>query len=216
MKYVFLEEQDAIKFRDAVIAMNIPKVEGIIQKEEVVSFRPKIKIIGLPPVCEEEDLLHEINTRNGIDRLEIQIVNKFTVPAQGKRNASVNAIIAFKKIETFLETLNKNKIQCFTRSCPVYEQVPILQCVRCLRFGHNGCRETVHCKKCGEPHFTKNCKSNIAFCVNCSRFNNARPKIKVNTAHNATNHLCPSLQHHINKEMGRVTGVEYDAAAFLE
>lgn len=58
-------------------------------------------------------------------------------------------------------------------SCKARDIYEVIQCYRCLRFGHmaNTCNEEIICGRCSGNHQTKNCGENFRKCVNCIRFN---------------------------------------------
>lgn len=76
-------------------------------------------------------------------------------------------------METFKLTLAKRKIIFGFSTSPIYENVKMLQCSKCLRFGHftRDCRSKLACRKCGSDHLYKDCTSETECCPNCSRAN---------------------------------------------
>lgn len=84
------------------------------------------------------------------------------------------------------------------RSCQVKDRLHVLQCGKCLRFGHktrNCSQNTVSCNHCGEGHFFNDCPSkddaSKRCCTNCKEMNTDNSKYAESACHNARSHSCP-------------------------
>lgn len=90
--------------------------------------------------------------------------------------------------------------------------IPLLQCFKCLQFGHtkNRCTNSFSvCSHCSSPqHGYKDCPvkadSSKANCHNCSEFNNRHNITNKSSAHSATSMHCPRLISMKNRTQQRV------------
>lgn len=95
----------------------------------------------------------------------------------------------------FKKTIRYVKFDTITcRAGPIFD---VVQCYRCLRFGHyaNTCDEEIACGKCDGPHQTKHCTENYRQCANCVRMNDKfaanEDQAETKTDHCATFQSCP-------------------------
>ena len=93
-------------------------------------------------------------------------------------------------------------------SCKFADHVWIMQCYRCLAFGHlaRDCKGAQHCGHCAKAHETKDCanKNQLPRCHNCLSKNNV---ISVDIKHSATDaERCPILSRKIKD---RIANTDY-------
>ena len=98
-----------------------------------------------------------------------------------------------------------NSIRIQNRSCRVFDRFHILQCGKCLEFGHktkNCTKDTVSCKHCGEEgHLFSECPkkdSNDKLC--CSNCKKTKSSTSVN--HSSKSHSCPQYIKRLEQAIG--------------
>lgn len=113
--------------------------------------------------------------------------------------------VCHKQFQAFMRT-PKPKIFLAKQRIHIYEDVPVLQCQRCCRFGHSssakGCKYTPRCRYCGADekgpggHRSKVCpKIKDPVCPNCTEYNEENEILPSEPpAHHAFNFKCPLLR----------------------
>ena len=97
-----------------------------------------------------------------------------------------------------------NKVKIGMRCCPIKDRVHVLQCGKCLNFGHKAtnCKnDKFTCAWCAEDHKTTECQqrnnqSNHK-CANCSK--SQTDDINAASHHNAFSKSCPFFKNQRNK-----------------
>lgn len=108
--------------------------------------------------------------------------------------------------------LHGNMIKVENRSCPIKDRFHVLQCGKCLEFGHRTkvCRkETVTCTHCAEGHKWKDCphkdmKEKLC-CSNCSATADGGISFASSTNHEVRSHKCPIYQRHLKRQIERTS-----------
>lgn len=64
--------------------------------------------------------------------------------------------------------LDKDRFVAGMQTFYVRRFLTVPQCGRCLRFGHESCKEKIRCFKCGSPdHKIRDCKTQVEMCIPC-------------------------------------------------
>lgn len=103
-----------------------------------------------------------------------------------------------------------NMIKVENRSCPIKDRFHVLQCGKCLEFGHRTkvCRkETVKCTHCAEDHMWKDCphkevKEKLC-CSNCLVTADRDSSFASSTNHEVRSRECPIYQRHLKRQIER-------------
>lgn len=180
-------EADQKTFRDAVVGLDI----GLLAKSQPLQ-NPLLKFVGVTAdmsddrikealVNQNKLLLRELNPND----LEIRIVRR----TKGRIPELVNIIL---RVNPALWTrLRDQKIRLGFQVIPVYDQSPVIQCFKCLEFGHVAkiCQNETVCGYCTETHDTRTCKNRSLspICRNCQ-------KAKRDCGHPAYSTLCLEWQ----------------------
>lgn len=186
-----------------------------ITAEPAKTLQPMVILKGVPKSVTQEELVDIITKQNDCISKnlsnESDLIYKFSL---GNRNANLyNAVIQASQpvwrtiIANQSVNLNHNRIH-------VENYIPILQCFKCLQFGHTKKRctnQTTICSHCSSTsHTYKDCafKSNPqeTRCHNCSEFNHKHNITNKNIAHSATSAYCPR---HIQTKRKVQTKINY-------
>lgn len=204
-KFIFSTAAELAAFEAKFRKIKEKCFQGVQIVKGSAKFQPKIKLIGVRLACSKEDLKNELLQSNeGLTPNAINIISTYTV--KKGQNETINAIVAFNDVELFKAVLQNGKMMCFFNSCRVYEECPVKECSRCLRFDHKvgACKFGQRCKNCGDSHNTKKCRGKQSNCINCVRYNNTFKNANLNTHHRSNNHLCPSRILHLDHEKRRI------------
>lgn len=121
---------------------------------------------------------------------EIKIIRGIPTK-QGKINWLLDVDKDSKKL-----LLAKRRICLDYERYRVVEFVPIVRCYKCQAYGHrsDNCENDLHCVKCADAHYFKDCKNDVIQCANCY-FEDASGKCD----HRADSPDCPIFQQYRNK-----------------
>lgn len=170
--------------------------EGVdLTVEEVKNKDPLLILRNVLVVNTDEDVLKALRNQNqgvfdGLDteenRVEIRYRRRTRNPHIGHIIVSVSPTIWRRAVEIGTVHIDLQRIR-------VEDQTPLVQCTRCLGFGHGKryCKETADlCGHCGGPHMRSECPDWLSgsppACRNCMK-----AKIEHGTQHNAFSHDCP-------------------------
>lgn len=106
-----------------------------------------------------------------------------------------------------------NVIKIENRSCPIKDRVHVLQCGKCLGFGHKTkvCRrEAVICTHCAGEHRWMDCpdmmEKDKLCCSNCQAASGAgNVSDEISTKHSARSHHCPVYLRHLQRQIERTS-----------
>ncbi|XP_023211198.1 uncharacterized protein LOC111626422 [Centruroides sculpturatus] len=156
--------------------------------------RPHVMIHSVPSTVDREDiptlilehnefLKHKYTTENIHEFFKI----KFNVGKKGGRY--INWVVETSP-ELRRQILKEGKLNIDWSRCRVSDFCPVLQCLRCCRFGHStrNCDLPKQiCSHCTEDHSYNKCpkRNNTPICCNC-KYERA-----LNCAHNARSGSCP-------------------------
>lgn len=172
----------------------IPSVEF----KSVVIRKPEIKIVRifteLPSVADIEEQLRTQNSWLKEAIFKIEQVYQISTPNQKYYNIIISCEIEVQEL-----FLNKGAVICNFNECKVYENISLLQCTKCVGYGHiaKECKNQIKCKKCADNHTTTDCTAETLKCANCFSANETNNK-NFNTRHNAAFDRCPVRLERIN------------------
>lgn len=180
-------EEDAV----ALDTLINTKFNDLVESKKVIFRRPMIKFLRIP--TQNTDKLQvkgeilQYNDWLAADKFEVDQVLAITIGD----SSYVNCIITCD-VETQEHIILRGNISFDESVCRAYEQIEILQCNKCSRFGHISlnCINKITCKKCSGDHNHNECTAAELKCVNCETANKSFGKT-INTAHNAAFDRCP-------------------------
>lgn len=155
--------------------------------------RPQIKIIDIGREFVEDELIERIKAQNAfLADAQITAERIYSVPT--RNGPCWNAVINCS-IQTQVQILERDKLIIGLEAKHVFENVDLMQCKYCCRYGHfyrNCSSSSKNCRHCGDDHLWENCtKTNQpAQCINCIRANEDNPELNLSTNHRATNDRC--------------------------
>ncbi|CAF4901370.1 unnamed protein product [Pieris macdunnoughi] len=156
---------------------------------------PLIILRGVLQAHSDEDIMHYIKAQNGhlldkIDESEKRIELKFRRKA---RNPLLNNIVLQVSPQVWKVITEAGKLHIELQRVVAQDQSPLIQCSRCLAFGHGKrfCEiEKDVCSHCGGDHKKNECTKHIEgsapICINCKKANAEK------TNHNAFDAQCPT------------------------
>lgn len=172
----------------------IEKAGGQLQMAEIENKDPLIILLGVLQSHTDEDILGALRTQNrnllrGVsgseDRMEVKFRKRARNPHTAHVILKVSPIIWARLTEAGAVYVDIQRVR-------VADQTPLVQCSRCLGYGHGKrlCQETVDvCSHCGGPHLKTECENwttqTTPTCCNCHR-----AKME-STDHNAFSSDCP-------------------------
>lgn len=162
--------------------------------EEIKNKDPLLVLKDVLLVNTDEEVLRAVRNQNkdmfyGLDEGENRLEIKYRKKA---RNPHTGHIIISTSPKIWRRAVEAGALHVDLQRVRVSDQSPLVQCSRCLEYGHGRrfCKEEVDlCSHCGGPHLKTHCPewlSNVApSCRNCT-------KAKMdNTEHNAFSGDCP-------------------------
>lgn len=117
------------------------------------------------------------------------VVDVYKVPSP--RGEYVNVTLECD-LDLHTEIIGKKTLIFGFAEVRVFESVDILQCGRCLGFGHlaGACKGSLHCRRCSGDHLTAECTTpEVSICINCAEANKKGTTYKTN--HSPTDARCP-------------------------
>lgn len=163
--------------------------------EEVRNKDPLLVLWGVLKIHTDEELVTALRNQNrgvfhgleeGEDRVEVRYRKRARNPLTAHVVIRVSPAIWKRAVEQQTVHIDLQRIR-------VEDQTPLVQCTRCLGFGHGRrhCTETVDvCSHCGGPHLRAECADMLAGlppkCRNCTKAN------QHNCEHNAFSTVCPT------------------------
>lgn len=185
---VVMESTDDADALDALITADFA---NIVEIKKVILRRPMVKIVRIPTTTtDKEEIKAEILTRNDwLTTGNFEVDQVFTIKIG--ETEYCNCILSCD-IETQEKIVQHSNIAYGESMCKAYEQLELLQCTKCSRFGHISinCTNATSCKKCSGDHQHTLCTSTELKCTNCEIANKSFGKT-YNTSHNAAFDRCP-------------------------
>ena len=162
--------------------------------EEVKNKDPLLILRDVLLVHSDEELLAALRNQNrevfhGLGDGESSMTVKYR---KNSRNPHVKSVVLAVSPMIWRRALEEGKLRIDLQRVRVEDQTPLVQCTRCLGFGHGKrlCSEPADlCSHCGGPHLRADCPvkrvGTAASCINCTR-----AKMEV-SEHNAFSSECP-------------------------
>lgn len=165
------------------------------------TLQPSIIIKGIPNDVEPSQIIDIITNQNDSIKQNKKTSNDiiYSFKRNNKNKNLYNAIFRTTP-NIFRAIIQSGKINLDHYRIHVEEYIPLLQCYKCLKYGHtrSHCTQTQSiCSYCSSnEHEYKNClhkNDQIKLnCYNCSKFNQLHTNtIKRPTQHSATSNTCP-------------------------
>lgn len=167
-------------------------------------YKPRLIIYGVPIVMTHDDIKNELILQNlcGIEEPDVKVV--YVYPRRDNKSTT-NCVIETSP-KTRLALKRKDRIYLRFSACRYADHIRILQCYRCLSFGHMAreCKGRPACGHCGRDHESKDCpnRNSDPVCGNCRRVAGQQA---THAAIDSTK--CPLL---LRKIRDRVTLIDYD------
>lgn len=190
MSFKTVEEQRRVKER-------LGRTGNHLIVEEAKNKDPLLVLKDVLLVNKDEDVLKAIRNQNrsvfdGLDEGENRIEIKYRKKA---RNPHTGHIIISTSPKIWRRVVEAGALYIDLQRIKVADQSPLVQCSRCLEYGHGRrfCKETVDlCSHCGGPHLKMQCpewlSTTAPSCRNC-----VKAKLD-NFEHNAFSGDCPVRQ----------------------
>lgn len=181
------EEQEKMKHRIEQSGSNLT-VEAVKNKDPLLLLKDVLS------VHTNDDILRAFRKQNqnffhGLDGEDARLAVKFRKNA---RNPHLNHVVIATSPEIWKRATDTGTAHIDLQRVRVMDQSPLIQCSRCLGYGHNKrlCRETTDtCSHCGGPHLRSACEmwtvDAAPSCRNCVMAKLA------NSEHNAFSSECP-------------------------
>lgn len=162
--------------------------------EEVKNRDPLVILKDVLLINSDEDILRAIRNQNravfrGLDDEENRLEIKYKRRA---RNPHTCHVVASVSPKIWKRVVDLGALYIDLQRIKVADQSPLVQCSRCLGYGHTKrfCKEAVDlCSHCGGPHLRTDCAEWLAgaapACRNCTKAEMGC------TNHNAFNQECP-------------------------
>lgn len=162
--------------------------------EEVKNRDPLLKLRDVLSMNTNEDIIKAFRNQNkevfhGLDEEEDRIAIKYRKKA---RNPHVCHVVMSVSPAIGGKTLKAGSLHIDLQRIRVEDQSPLIQCTRCLGFGHGKrfCKEPADlCSHCGGPHLNQDCAERLAgekpSCRNCTKAHLEK------TDHSAFHRDCP-------------------------
>lgn len=179
------EDQRAL--REAVMGLGI----GLSAATQSLK-NPLLKFAGVTNDLTDAKIIEAITNQNksllgelARTELDLKIVRRAT-----GRIPEVSNVIA-QVSPALWSCLRDQKVRIGFQIIPTYDQTPVIQCYRCLEFGHVArfCKNEVVCGYCAGSHDTRNCAKREEYPV-CKTCNNHQR----DSCHPAYSSLCPEWQ----------------------
>ncbi|CAL1672107.1 unnamed protein product [Lasius platythorax] len=165
---------------------------GLKISEDIKSL-PRLIIHGIPADMCPEDIKRDLMAQNlnGFHNDDVKII--YIYPLKQNRSTTSCVIEVSPAIRRAL--FNRGRIFLHFLACNFVDHVRILQCFRCLAFGHlaRDCKAMPSCGHCSEPHESKDCKrkDQPPICCNCRGLSGAATSDIAHSALDAAK--CPIL-----------------------
>lgn len=159
---------------------------------------PMVKVTNLPPNINKETILSEIIDYNyWLEDADCEVDRVYKIN-NGKR-VYCNVILKCD-LNTQKSILQKGAIMFGLKERYAFEYINLMQCARCLAFGHSAgsCKRPCRCKKCAGDHAHADCSSDSVKCINCTNHNKKSTDSKYDTAHIASSDHCKCRTDRIN------------------
>lgn len=174
---------------------NSIKVTGVLEKLPQVKIT---RLISTSKLHNDEILAQIIEQNLWLPKVGLKIEARYQVTT---KEGEHDNIILSSNLGTHQQLIKRGAVIFGFSSCKVFEYVNIIQCFRCLRFGHfaRECKNGPRCQLCTQNHEKKDCKAEVVIskCVNCTQSNRANGTT-FSTRHRSSDERCPVRIQRIN------------------
>lgn len=145
-----------------------------LKVEQMSKVNPRLILRDVPVGMSRDDLRTELIALN-LDKHKDTEVNVVYVFPPKKNRSTCNCII---EVSPLIRTklLRGSNVYINYSACRLEDYVRVLQCYRCLAFGHlsKNCTASSTCGHCAGDHEMKDCtrREESALCGNCKRWSN--------------------------------------------
>ncbi|XP_024876853.1 uncharacterized protein LOC112457818 [Temnothorax curvispinosus] len=197
--------------RIEALTVNLPKIKSSreledagLRLEQEGKINPRLLIRGVPCTMSREEIKEDLVTLNLKDHDAPELKVVYIFPRKDNRRTTNCVIEVTPGIRTHL--LKDRYIFLDYFACEITDYVRVLQCFKCLAFGHfaKDCRFTTICGHCAGGHETRNCtlRSGAPECGNCKRW-----LPQAGRQHSALdNKNCPILRRRMSE---RISSINY-------
>jgi len=189
------------------IKANLHLAKAGLKVVEKTKLNPRLMIYSIPSEMSPEEIKKELiaqNLNNDKD-VELQIIYIY----KPKPNKTVTSCVIEVSPEVRKRLLANGRIYLRFSACTFTDHVRVLQCYRCMTFGHiaRDCKSAPVCGHCSEQHEMKDCKNKAQppLCCNCSRTSKRSTNDLVHSASDVEK--CPILS---NKVRDKITNINYE------
>lgn len=159
--------------------------------DETKLRKPSVRITNLRKDITKEEVYECIVSQNEDSGFSTEDYLDVIIVKNCKKRDTAFAIINCNG-SSFNKFMTSGKINIGFLKCPVYENVYLGRCFKCLGFNHKKeeCKqsETI-CSICSENHSYENCNSKVNKCINCVKSND-RYHTKFDVNHGALSFEC--------------------------
>ncbi|KMQ84041.1 putative 50 kda protein in type i retrotransposable element r1dm [Lasius niger] len=160
--------------------------------QENLKIKPRLIVHGIPTDMSADEVSEELIAQNLSCDLGKDLKVIYVFPPKQDRRSTSCILEVTPAIRSVL--LESGRIFLRYAVCAVADHIRILQCFKCLKFGHiaKNCKSKSSCGHCAGDHEMKNCeaKGQLPSCINCKQHH----VFSGNTAHSATDaKKCPIL-----------------------
>lgn len=166
-----------------------------MEVKTIDKLNPRLRVRDIPTGLDKQQFISDLVRQNlsGADASSVRLVYWF--PTKAQRSAS--AIIEVSStIRT--ELMSQGRVYLGWSSCRVMDHLHVLQCFKCLGFGHmaKGCQASDVCGYCTGGHESRACpnKGGVRKCHNCV---SAKMRVVDHSALDAV--VCPVLQRRLTE-----------------
>ncbi|XP_063834856.1 uncharacterized protein LOC135084043 [Ostrinia nubilalis] len=167
---------------------------GLLIAEDMKNKDPLLVMKDVLLLNSDEDVLKALRKQNGDTFRDLREGEDRTVIRYKKksRNLHTNHIVVSVSPAIYQRAIAAGSVHIDLQHIRVADQSPLVQCTKCLGYGHSKrfCTESADvCSHCGGPHMSTDCAEKLAggapSCRNCQR---AKAE---HVAHNAFSSDCP-------------------------
>jgi hypothetical protein len=204
-------EFDTLEQRDKALSMTNDGNYDVMA-ESSKTLAPMVILKGVPADIQEEQLTDIIINQNPNIAQVMEQEQDLTLHfKRNNRNPRLYNAIFKTSPRVFREMVTSQKINIDHQKVHACEHLPLLQCYKCLQYGHTRKRctsEHTNCSHCASPeHEYRQCpvwQDNTRLqCHNCTTHAN-KNNIRINTKHSATSATCPRMSMMSNKIRQRI------------
>ncbi|XP_011861446.1 PREDICTED: uncharacterized protein LOC105558396 [Vollenhovia emeryi] len=174
-----------------------------LKVQENIKYNPRLIVHGVPADMAAEDIVRELVAQNleGWDAETVKMIYLFKAKQNKYKTSCVIEVIP--EVRKIL--LERGRIFLRYAACALADHVRIVQCFKCLSFGHYAanCRGKPSCGHCTGEHEMKDCRSRGTKprCANCVRQAGSRG----DSAHSAIDATkCPILLRKIRDKIALI------------